>query len=83
MRFLLPIKRHTAIDDAARIRALKVYSKHNQDYAIEFINYIVEKFPFRIHTVRKDRGRNSRFAFIVMWKTWGYHMFTSNRDPHD
>ena len=52
------IKRYqyTAIDDATRVRALKIYSKHNQHSAIDFIEYVFEKFPFRIHTIRTDRG---------------------------
>jgi hypothetical protein len=47
---------YTAIDDATRIRALKIYRRHNQKSAIDFIDYVVERFPFRIHTVRTDRG---------------------------
>jgi hypothetical protein len=47
---------YTAIDDATRIRALKIYQQHNQKSSIDFIDYVVEKFPFRIHTVRTDRG---------------------------
>jgi transposase InsO family protein len=52
------IKRYqyTAIDDATRVRALKIYLRHNQKSSIDFIDYVVEKFPFRIHTVRTDRG---------------------------
>lgn len=45
---------YTAIDDATRIRALKVYLKHNQANAIDFAEYVIEKFPFRIHTIRPD-----------------------------
>ena len=47
---------YTAIDDATRIRALQIYPKHNQECAIQFVDYVVEKFPFRISTVRTDRG---------------------------
>ena len=39
---------YTAIDDATRIRALQIFREHNQDRAIQFIDYVVEKFPFRI-----------------------------------
>lgn len=39
---------YTAIDDYTRVRALKVYEQHNQSRSIDFINYVVEKFPFRI-----------------------------------
>jgi hypothetical protein len=47
---------YTAIDDATRIRALRVYRRHTQQNAIAFMDHIVAKFPFRIHTVRTDRG---------------------------
>lgn len=53
----------TAIDDATRIRALKIYEKHNQTSAIDFIDYVVEKFPFRIHTIRTDRGHEFQARF--------------------
>ncbi len=53
----------TAIDDATRIRALKMYKKHNQSSAIDFIEYVIEKFPFRIHTIRTDRGHEFQARF--------------------
>ena len=46
----------TAIDDAARIRALKVYHRHTQANAIDFLDYVVEKFPFRIKGTSKNRN---------------------------
>ncbi len=54
---------YTAIDDATRIRALKIYSRHTQQNAILFIDYVIEKFPFRIHTVRTDRGHEFQALF--------------------
>ena len=42
---------YTAIDDATRIRAMKIYTKHYQRTAIEFIDYVLETFPFRVHTI--------------------------------
>lgn len=33
---------YTAIGDATRIRALKIYEKHNQLSSIDFINYLIE-----------------------------------------
>jgi hypothetical protein len=38
---------NTAIDASTRIRALKVYNKHTQINAINFIDYVINKFPFR------------------------------------
>ena len=39
---------YTAIDDATRVRALKIYDKHTQANAIDFADHIIEKVPFRI-----------------------------------
>ena len=43
------IKRYqyTAIDDCTRVRALKIYEKHNQISSIDFVNYVIEKYPCR------------------------------------
>ena len=54
---------YTAIDDATRIRALKVYEKHTQTNAIDFINDVVEKFPFRIKMIRTDNGSEFQAKF--------------------
>jgi len=42
---------YTAIDDATRVRALKVYKRHTQKNAINFANYVIKNFPFRINTI--------------------------------
>ena len=39
---------YTAIDDATRIRALKVYERHTQANAIQFVDHVIATFPFRI-----------------------------------
>jgi transposase InsO family protein len=59
------IKRYqyTAIDDATRIRALKIYDRHNQANAIDFIGYVITKFPFRIREVRTDNGHEFQAKF--------------------
>jgi len=54
---------YTAIDDATRIRALKIYRQHNQKNAIDFIDHVENKFPFRIHTIRTDRGHEFQARF--------------------
>ncbi len=53
---------YTAIDDATRIRALKVYTKHTQQNAINFIEYVIRKMPFRIKMVRTDNGHSVPLA---------------------
>jgi transposase len=60
-----PIKRfqYTAVDDATRVRALQIYKQQNQVNAIGFINYVVKKFPFRIKSIRTDRGHEFQAKF--------------------
>jgi transposase InsO family protein len=54
---------YTAIDDATRMRALKIYSAHTQKNAINFIDHVESKFPFRIDTIRTDRGHEFQAQF--------------------
>jgi transposase InsO family protein len=79
-----PIRRfqYTAIDDATRMRALKIYKQHNQKNAIEFIDYITEKFPFRIHTIRTDRGHEFQAQFHWHVEDKGMrHVYLKPRSP--
>ncbi len=39
---------YTAIDDATRVRALKVYTKHTQANAIDFVDHIIENSHLHI-----------------------------------
>lgn len=54
---------YTAIDDATRVRALKIYERHTQANAIDFIDHIIEKFPFRICEIRTDNGHEFQAKF--------------------
>jgi transposase InsO family protein len=73
---------YTAIDDATRIRALRIYRRHNQKSAIDFIDYVIEKFPFRIHTVRTDRGHEFQAKFHWHVEDKGIrHVYIKPRSP--
>jgi transposase InsO family protein len=73
---------YTAIDDATRIRALKVYQRHTQKNAIDFVNYVIEKFPFRIHTVRTDNGHEFQALFHWHVEDRGMrHVYIKPRSP--
>ena len=73
---------YTAIDDATRIRALKIYSRHTQKNAIDFIDYVIEKFPFRLHTVRTDRGHEFQALFHWHVEDNGIrHVYIKPRSP--
>ena len=55
---------YTAIDDATRVRAFKVYERHTQAKAIDFVNHhVLEKFPFRIREIRTDNGHEFQAKF--------------------
>jgi len=73
---------YTAIDDATRVRALKIYLRHNQASAMNFIDYVIEKFPFRIHTVRTDRGHEFQAKFHWHVEDKGIrHVYIKPRTP--
>ena len=79
-----PVRRYqyTAIDDATRVRALQIYENHNQDCAIKFIDYVVEKFPFRIAMVRTDRGHEFQARFHFHVEDLGIqHVYIKPRSP--
>lgn len=74
---------YTAIDDAIRIRALKVYNRHTQKNAIHFIDHVFETFPFRIHTVRTDNGHEFQATFY--WHLYDIgidHVYIKPASPH-
>src|SRR5260221_4485673 len=73
---------YTAIDDATRIRALQIFSNHNQECAIQFIDDVIEKFPFRISTVRTDRGHEFQARFHCHVEDQGLqHVYIKPRIP--
>ncbi len=53
----------TAIDDATRIRALKIYDRHTQANAMDFVDYVIDMFPFRIREIRTDNGHEFQAKF--------------------
>lgn len=73
---------YTAIDDATRVRALKIYRRHNQENAIQFVEYVIQKFPFRIHTIRTDRGHEWQAKFHWHVEDQGIlHAYIKPRTP--
>ncbi len=72
---------YTAIDDATRVRALKIYKRHTQANAIDFIDTVVDKFPFRIQTIRTDRGHEFQ-ALPLSCHGQRQNMSTSSQGRH-
>lgn len=54
---------YTAIDDATRMRVLKVYDRHTQANAIDFFKHIQKKFPFKVAMIRTDNGHEFQAQF--------------------
>lgn len=74
---------YTAIDDATRARALKIYDRHNQANAVDFVNYLLERFPFRVHTIQTDNGHEFQSQFLWHCEDLGIrHVFIKPASPH-
>lgn len=58
----------TAIDDCTRIRVLKAYPRCNQKTAIQFLDYLLARLPFRVDVIQTDNGGEfgSQFHFHVL-----------------
>ena len=89
VKFLEPLagsrRRHyqfTAIDDCTRLRALKIYDRCNQKAAIAFVDYVAEKFPFRIEVIQTDNGAEfaQQFHWHVLDKGIG-HVYIKPNTP--
>jgi hypothetical protein len=47
----------TAIDDCTRLRVLRIYERLNQQTAIQFLDYVLAKLPFRVERIQTDIQR--------------------------
>jgi transposase InsO family protein len=63
VKFIAPLSpstkryyQYTAIDDCTRLRILKVYERNNQRSAIQFVDYLIERLPFRVEVIQTDNG---------------------------
>ena len=61
------IYQYTATDDCTRWRVLEIYNRRTATNTLEFIDKIVEEFPFLIQRIQSDRGREF-FAIKVQQK---------------
>ena len=78
------IKRYqyTAVDDATRVRALKIYQRHTLANAIKFVDYIQSQFPFRIRMIRTDNGHEFQAQFHWHLKDLGIdHVYIKPHSP--
>lgn len=74
---------YTAIDDSKRARALYIYERHTQQNAIDFVDKVREKFPFRIHTIQTDNGHEFQALFHWHCEDLGIrHVCIKKASPH-
>jgi len=74
---------YTAIDDATRARALYIYDEHTQQNAIDFVDRVRQKFPFRIHTIQTDNGHEFQALFHWHCEDLGIrHVYIKKASPH-
>src|SRR5436309_1882437 len=75
VKFIAPLKgaprKHyqlTAIDDCTRIRVLRIYDRCDQRTAIQFVDYVLERLPFRVEVIQTDNGAEfqARFHYHVL-----------------
>ncbi len=70
VKFIAPLpgsrRKHyqfTAIDDCTRLRVLRLYDRLNQATAIQFLDYVLERLPFRVEVIQTDNGAAFQSAF--------------------
>ncbi|MFI6078670.1 IS481 family transposase [Actinoplanes sp. NPDC051343] len=53
----------TAIDDCTRLRVLRIYPRCDQKTAIQFLDYVLQRLPFRVEVIQADNGAEFQTAF--------------------
>lgn len=58
----------TAIDDCTRLRVLRAYPRCNQQTAIQFLDYLLARLPFRVEVIQTDNGSEfgAQFHYHVL-----------------
>jgi transposase InsO family protein len=72
----------TAIDDCTRLRVPRIYDRYNQQTATQFLDYLLERLPFRVEVIQTDNGAEfqSSFRWQVLDKGIG-HVYITPRTP--
>jgi hypothetical protein len=72
----------TAIDDCTRLRVLRIYPQLNQQTALQFLDDVLERLPFRVEVIQTDNGVEfgASFHWHVLDKGIG-HVYIKPRTP--
>ncbi len=54
---------YTAIDDCTRLRVLRIYERLDQKTAIRFVDYVLERLPFKVMKVQTANGSEFQAGF--------------------
>jgi transposase InsO family protein len=90
VKFIEPIKgatprkryyQFTAIDDCTRLRVLRIYDKCNQKTAIQFVDYVCERLPFRVEVIQTDNGAEFQSGFHHVLDKGIGHVYIKPRTP--
>jgi transposase InsO family protein len=72
----------TAIDDCTRIRILKIFDACNQRTAIQFVDEVLRRLPFRVLVVQTDNGAEFQSEFHWHLKSHDIqHVYIRPRTP--
>ena len=73
---------YTAIDDCTRLRVLRIYPRNNQKTAIQFIDEVLARLPFKTECVQTDNGAEFQGAFHWHLLDRGIqHVYIAPRTP--
>ncbi|MFF1488783.1 IS481 family transposase [Streptomyces sp. NPDC058319] len=73
----------TAIDDCTRLRVLRIYPRCDQKTAIQFLDYLLERLPFRVEVIQTDNGAEFQSAFHCRVLDKGIaHTYIKPASPH-
>jgi transposase InsO family protein len=73
----------TAIDDCTRIRVLKVYDACNQRAAVQFVDEVLRRLPFRVLVIQTDNGAEFQSQFHWHLEARDIrHVYIRPRTPH-
>jgi len=73
----------TAIDDCTRVRVLKIYDTCNQRTAIQFVDDVLHRLPFRVHVIQTDNGAEFQSQFHWHLERRDVrHVYIRPRSPH-
>lgn len=72
----------TAIDDCTRLRVMKIFERNNQKNAIQFVDYVLSRLPFKTIVIQTDNGSEfqEQFHWHVLDKGIN-HIYIKPRRP--